>query len=190
MPFPKVITPPAEEPILAAAIKSELNLSASFTADDALITAKIKEARQEIENQYGISFVNQTLEEVFQYMSGAFCLSVAPLVSLDKFDYIEGGNTTYTDYSTTNFAEDTHSWPSVVAFIPSVSPPTVANILAPVKIRYTAGFGAAADDVPEDLIKALKYKVVGSYWSRLDQVRKTQYDTACERILRSYFNFQ
>lgn len=143
----KLIIGPSVEPITLAEAKTQCRVDTSD--DDMIITSFITAAREFAEHFTGRAFINQTWELALDgFPENEIELQHVPLVSITSIKYQDVNNAqqtvTSTDYTIDNYGISHFvllaygkSWPSTLG--------TANNVL----IRYVAGYGAAANNVPE-----------------------------------------
>jgi uncharacterized phiE125 gp8 family phage protein len=143
----KVITAPTIEPVSL----DEVKLCARIDSDveDTILLSWIKAARELAEGFQRRSYITQTLELTFDEFP---CLPMyiprPPLASISTVKYFDYQNTE-TSIALTDFIVDADSEPGRLDFAYNKLWPAVTlRPMAAVKIRYTAGYGAAASAVP------------------------------------------
>lgn len=154
-----VISQPAEEPITASEAKASPSLRVSVATDDTDITALIKTARMMAERYTLHALVTQTLELVLDgFPTGGIRLPMPPLQSVTSIKYIDTSEVEQTmdplDYS----VDDDSSVGLIVPAYGETWPTDVLDQVNAVRVRYVAGFGAAAA-VPEDIKSWIKIMV-------------------------------
>lgn len=167
-----VVTPPAVELWLAtdAEVGHHFRLD-SDAADTAYITALLAAARRHVERTTGLALITQTLKATYDRIPRERDLSLprAPLVSIGAVTYLDGDGATQTfssaSYTTANLGapgcygrlvlKSSADWPDA---------DTIAGAFA---VQFTAGFGTAATDVPEDLRLAVLWLAAWWYEQRL-----------------------
>lgn len=149
------ITAPALEPVTLAELKAHLNVTT--TDDDDLVTAKIAAARRYLEEATGLRFISTTLELTADaFPSGILTIPAGPVRSVTsvKYDDVNGAEQTFADYSvdlaTGRIKPGDNGWPST------------DSTLAAVRVRFVAGFGAIAADVPAALREGIMQ--LGAHW--------------------------
>ena len=154
-----IITPPALEPVTLAEMKAHLNLTT--TDDDDLVTVKIAAARRYIEEATGLRFISTTLELTADtFPGGILTIPAGPVQSetSGKYADADGVEQTFADYSadvaTGRIKPGDDGWPST------------ADTLAAVRVRFVAGFGATAADVPAALREAVMQLAATWYENR------------------------
>lgn len=136
------ITPPAEEPVTAALVKAHDRIDAS--AEDVWIESQIIAVRNYLEEILGRALVTRTLElQLDGWPVTPLKLPRPPLIAISSITYIPDGGTALTVPADTYLA-DTTIEPGQVHLAWNKSwPSAVLGQIAPVRIRFTAGYGAA-----------------------------------------------
>ncbi|MER2518567.1 MAG: head-tail connector protein [Candidatus Accumulibacter phosphatis] len=141
-----LITPPATEPVTLAQAKAHCRIDG--TADDALVGALIAAAREACEHKLGRPLITQTWERALEYFAGgAILLGKFKPLSIVSVNYLDdAGADTLLDpsaYTLDDATEPGYLLPAYGTSWPSARP--TANS---VRVRFTAGYGPAASDVP------------------------------------------
>ncbi len=141
----KLITPPTVEPITLAEARAHLRVTA--TDEDALITSLIAVARADAENELQRSLITQTREIARDDFPDAIELRFGPVIEVVsvKFDDVDGIEQTL-DPAT--YRLDTYRLTAWIVPDPDYSWPETRPHVNAVRVRYTAGYGPAAADVP------------------------------------------
>lgn len=157
----KVITPPAIEPVSLSDVKEWLRYTQ--TLQDARITALITTARTWVEDWTNRTLINTVYEFYTDALTNEIDINTS---TIDDTTVV----VTYTD---TDNAEQTLT--STLYGVDNISPINKifrepnqcypASIVKPngVKISFTAGFGVAQSDVPENFKTAI-YTIIGAYF--------------------------
>lgn len=138
----KLITAPAAEPITAAEIITKLGLTTgdvSTTDLDALITG----ARQWAEEYTARAFITQTWELALDVFSAAIEIPKPPVASITSIKYLDTAGIEQT-LASTEYSLDDYSQPAWVTLAYGKSWPDIRDVSNAVKVRYVAGYGAAA----------------------------------------------
>lgn len=159
----KLITDASEEPVTLA--EAKLQCKEDLTANDTLITELIKTARQQAEHRTGRALINQTWELILDaFPPGDIELAKVPAASITSIKYLDGASVEQTidpaNYGLDNYGirhwvipAAGYSWPAMLA---------AANA---VKVRFVAGYGAAAA-VPSSIKAWIKMAVATMYTQR------------------------
>jgi hypothetical protein len=169
----KIITPPSVEPITADEVKLHSHISHSI--EDGLIENWIKSARLTAEEFQRRSYIAQTLELSIDYFPKLpLLLPRPPLIWVQSIKYYDCADnevvlyeefdnpiTTTEDPGTpletnSDFIIDTDSDPGRICHAYGVTwPATTLREINSFKIRYLAGYGASASDVPANIKDAI-----------------------------------
>ena len=186
----KVVTPPAEEPLVLADCTAQLNSPPS--ADDSFITGLIGDAREYLENMTGRSFITQTLDVWFPRFLRKMDMPRPPLVSVESVKYLDtAGDEQTLDtavYRVNNKGDEKASillkygqaWPDIY-------PERDADDL--VTVRIVTGYGAAAA-VPRSIKRAMLLIVGDWYMNReavVPQIMLRQIPNGVHALLSDYF---
>lgn len=177
------ITAPSLEPVTLADQKLFMAVDAEVTIDDALITALIQAARRTVEQQTGLSLINQTFcltmptwfygsegdgpwpLSIFGqnprnpsiYASSRIALDRAPLVSITSVKYYPSdSDASLSTMSASDYIALTHTTPGAIELKTTASWPSLYVRSDAVQITFVAGFGTATTNVPANLIAAVK----------------------------------
>lgn len=168
----RVITAPAVEPV--SLTEAKIDLRVDHNADDDLIQSLIVAARQEAEELSRRALVNRTLE---LSLAGWPCdnlirLPFPPLVSVTSITYLSYANVPavmpIADYIAVTDVE-----PGVITLAyAKVWPTEQLRTVAPIRVRYVAGYGATAATVP-DRYKTLVRSLVAVRYENRDELSAT-----------------
>lgn len=151
----KVITPPAEEPITLA--EAKLHLRVDHADEDALIEALIAVAREKAEHLTGRALVTQTLEWISDVFPDCIRLWKTPLQSVTSIKYLDAAGNHQT-LSESAYWVDSDGAPARIVAVDGQSWPETSTQPNAVRVRYVAGYGAAAD-VPESIKQWMKLTI-------------------------------
>jgi uncharacterized phiE125 gp8 family phage protein len=135
----RLITAPAAEPVSVETAK--LHLRVDGTADDVLIAAYLKSARELGEGLARRAFVTQTLELVInEWPSGGILkLPRPPLQSVTSVKYLDVDKV---EHTWTDYVVDERSEPGAIIF--KSFPSDALFESGAIAVRFVAGYGAAA----------------------------------------------
>jgi len=169
----RIITPPSIEPVSLEEVK--LHTRISHDVEDDLLNNWIVSARKLAEDFQRRAFIAQTLEISFdEFPPMPIYLPHPPTIwvqSIKYYNYLNAVTTLYEDFynplTTTeepgtepdtndNFLIDEDNEPGRICFAYGCSwPSVVLRDMNAVKIRYVAGYGDSAEDVPETVRNAI-----------------------------------
>ena len=150
-----LITPPTVEPISLSEAKASPSLRVAVATDDTAITALIRSARIAAENYSLHVFITRTLELVLDgFPTGGIELLCPPIQSVTSIKYIATDGTEQT-LDPLLYSVDDDSSPGLTVPAYGKSWPATRDEVNAVRVRYVAGYGAAAD-VPEDIKTCIK----------------------------------
>lgn len=159
-----LITPPALEPVTLA--EAKLHCKVDSTDDDTLLAIYITSARAAAEHETGRALVTQTWE---------LLLDAFPCdeVELPKPNVLSITSVKYTD---TDGVEQTIGSPNYTFdnarltgwLLPAVDYawPSTQAVANAVRVRFTAGYGAAASDVPANVRHWMLMQIGAAYRNR------------------------
>ena len=181
-------TPNATLPETRAKAKLFARVDSSFTTDDALFDALVDAARLEFESATGRFLLDTVCVQRFDtFPPGGMTLARGPLVATSdvaSVTYIDGAGASQTVTSTDYDVINDRNPPRVVLAHGQTWPTPREQTFA-VTVTFTAGYGAAATDVPEIIKTALKMQVAHYYNHRDIEGRKPLVD-AVKRIADRY----
>ena len=124
--------------------------------DDDAILQKIIAARKQVEHDEGRSHITQTITlKMDRFPAGNFFTLPRPrLITVSSIKYIDEDETEQT-FAASKYVVDTFSEPGRVALASGEAWPTTYGEINDVEVIYTAGWGAAASDVPAETKEAI-----------------------------------
>ncbi len=145
----KLITGPAAEPISLAEAKSHLRVDSAD--EDSLISLLIASARQAAEHETGRSLVSQTLELVLDaFPTSEIVVPAAGVLSVASVKYL-GTDGIEQTLSGAAYVLDAEADPAYLLPAAGYSWPDTADAANAVRVRFLAGFGSSASDVPASI---------------------------------------
>lgn len=160
----RLITPPTLEPVTLP--EAKLHLRVNGAAEDALITALITAARQHAEHITERAFMTQTWELALDaFPSAEIRLPKPALLSIVSVKYDDAAGAEQT-LAPSAYTTDIHAQPGWLLPAANVSWPTTADAANAVRIRYTAGYGATAADVPSGIKSWMLLRIGALYRNR------------------------
>jgi uncharacterized phiE125 gp8 family phage protein len=158
----ELVTGPAVEPVTLDETKKFIRVE--HADDDALIDRLIIVARQECERRTGFALITQTWNLHLDEMPDRSWLYIPkpPLQAVEEFSYLDPNGLPVVvppeDYWVDTFSKpgrlEVGAWPSMSDWINTAV------------IRFVAGYGPAAEDVPEDKRQGMLLVVADLYEHR------------------------
>ena len=163
-----IVTPPAAEPVLIAALKSHMNIDSSFTDDDSYIETLQVVARRHVENITRRKLITQTWKLFLQGWppENYITLPFGQLQSVAHLKYTDS-NEDQSTFDSDDYSVDTDSDPGrvVLDYGKSWDGGTLWP-LNPLELQFVTGYGAAGSDVPDEILMAIKLLVSELYERR------------------------
>lgn len=165
----QTITGPSSEPVTLAETKTLLRVDGSD--EDALLSALIKTARVTVENQTRRALMNQTLELALDRWPAARQLIMPrpPLASVTSVSIIDTADIAVVWDVSQYIVETTGPTPRIV-LLPGAVWPALTRPAGGIRIRYVAGYGDIATDVPPPLAHAVLLLVAHWFENRVPVV--------------------
>lgn len=179
-------TPPAAEPLGLSEVKTFLRVDHSN--DDDLVTGLISSARQLCESYTGRSLITRSYSLYLDRWPGAassvwwdglregadiplyeraLTLPKPPLLAVSLINVYDFNNVA-TAFPAENYFVDTAGTPGRIVLTFGVSPPVSTRAANGVEVRFTAGYGTAAANVPAMLRQGMKQVIAHLYEHRGD----------------------
>lgn len=186
----KIITAASVEPVTLNEAKLHLKMD-GVTADDALIETLIEAARQSAEEYCGIKFIDTVVEDVFDRFpkggfqkNDCFYLMIGNVSSVDYVKYYDENGDLQT-WNASQYLVDNYRKQARICLMPNVTFPTYDSDRANgVLVRYNAGFGATAADVPAVIKQAILLIIGYLYNNREDKIKNLP--SLSEHLLQPY----
>jgi uncharacterized phiE125 gp8 family phage protein len=154
----RLITPAAAVLATTAELKAQVRLT--HDSEDTLLDRLIAAATRHVENRLRRALITQTwrltLDEWPCQMNGETVIYVPrpPLIAVSGITYLDGEGDEQT-LATSEYVVDTESHPGRITPAYGESWPTIYDQINAIKVTHTAGYGAAASSVPEDIRHAV-----------------------------------
>ena len=160
-----LIAGPAVEPVTLAEMRGYLRLD--DTAEDDIVNALIRTARQSVEAASGRLLIAQSWRVALDRWPDdrAVSLPVSPLVAVDGIRVFNAGGLPAV-VSPTLYQADAASDPARILIDPAA--PAPGRMLQGIEIDVRVGYGAAADTVPAPLRHAIRFLVARWFENRGD----------------------
>lgn len=142
-----LITPPQSEPVTADYVKRHSHII--HDVEDDLFAEWIKTGRELVETTTRRSLIEQVWELSFDtWPTLPIKLPRSPVSAITSIVYYDYENSS-TEINSENYQLDTSASPARVDFVYGYTLPSVTlRKTDAIKIRYTAGYGDSAEDVP------------------------------------------
>lgn len=163
------VTAPGVLPITLAEAKVQLRLESSDASEDTYLTMLISAAVEWGEAYTGRAFINRTLKFIFSDFPifNAVELPISPVSTVSAVKYLSAG--ALSTMPSTDWVVPSASRNAQVCLAAGKSWPTdLDDQRKNVTIEFTAGYGAAAGDVPAGIRMALLQFVGWAYTNRGD----------------------
>lgn len=164
---------PVAEPLTPADLGKHAVIDSDLvTADSDIISAYITQARSELEESSGLSFITQTWRmtlDRFPYWDSPMWIPRGPLQSITSLQYIDVDGITQTLVEGTDFRVDKDSKPPRI--VPTYGqrwPYTRFREIACVTIVAVCGFGNAGTNLPPNILQAIRMVAAYRYRFRED----------------------
>ena len=184
-----VATGPAREPLSIEDAKEHLRIDQHD--EDVWLLDAIKATRNRAEGMMGRALIAQTLEVALSGWPATRVIELPrpPLVSVTSVKYFDVDDAEFT-LAASNYIVDTRTTPGRLVLKSTASwPGTALRDVNGVIIRYVAGYGAEAADVPAEIRAAMKLWLGDMYEVRENSIVGTIISpapSAAEKLLLKY----
>lgn len=155
-----IITPPAVEPVTLMEAKSHVRVE--IADDDNLITALITTARESIEREIGRSMMTQTLRETVDGGRETIRLERAPVQAVTSVTLTDSNGTVSTIQPNQYVEAD-----GAMKYL--YGPWPIGRGFQAIQVDYLAGYGDAANDVPNPLKQAV-LMLIGHFYENREAI--------------------
>lgn len=157
----KLITPPDAEPVTKTEVETQLRLTAG--SEDTYLDTLIAAAREDCESFQNRAYITQTWELTLDgWPDFPLKVPMPQLISVTSIKYYDTEDVEVT-WASSNYFMDADSEPGRIGLAYNVTlPTTTLRPINGVKIRYVAGYGAAAN-VPQATKQAILL-LIGHYY--------------------------
>lgn len=157
----RLITVPTVEPVSLETAK--LFLRVDGTAEDSAITSLIVGARELCEEISRRAFITQTWEMIFNDWPRDLRIKLyrPALQSVTSVKYLDRNNV---EHTWTDYVVDNRSEPSLILFSSLPSSSLLAS--GAITVRFVAGYGSSADNVPQRIKDAILGIIAYRYENR------------------------
>lgn len=156
--------PPDLEPV--SLTEAKLHLRVDGTEDDALITTLIVAARRQAEHELGRVLITQTWQLTLdEFPAADIQLPMPSVLSIVDVKYLDPDGNEQT-VAPADYALDAATTPGWVLLASGASWPSTYAGANAVRVRFTAGYGPAAADVPANVVAWIKLQIGALYKHR------------------------
>lgn len=183
----RLVTAPTVEPLTLSEVKAQVRVTVAD--DDALLTSLIPVARERVEDVTSRQLLEATWDRFLDTWpcDGVIELPHPPLQSVEYIKYYDSAGTLQT-WTSSEYVVSAPSGPragrGTIRLAYNASFPTIQPRPDAIQIRYVAGYGDDAADVPAPLRQAMKLLIGDWYENREDEVIDRQI-TYVQRIVNS-----
>lgn len=162
-------TPPEIEPITLTEAKAHLRVDG--TAEDSLITGLIQAAREYAETYTNRALITQVWDYTLDYFpaSGVIELPKPPLQAVNSITYKDTAGNTQT-WDDDNYEVDTSEVFGRITPSYGIVWPSTQSTINAVTVRFTAGYGDCASDIPQSIKQGILMYIADLYDSRQSSV--------------------
>lgn len=174
--------PTAAEPVTLEEAKAHLRIT--HDADDDVINALIRAAREMCESDTGLALITRGYSLFLDaWDKDTLALPRPPLVAVARINVYDaqGGAA---EFPAASYAVDAAARPGRIAL--AGAPPAPGRALSGIEIEFTAGFGPAPEDVPQGLREGIKRLVAHLYMSRGDEGREAVLHSGAAVLFRPH----
>lgn len=154
-------------------VEAKAHLRVEVADDDALITALIMAASEDCEHRIGRSLTTQTWELTLPAFVDSITLLNGPVLAITSVKYYADSDGTDTTLNALTYTLDGNNEPSTLKPVYGTDWPAARAVGNAVRITYTAGYGAAENDVPKPL-KAWVLLRVGALYENRESINVGQ----------------
>lgn len=162
----QITTEPTVEPVTLAEAKLHLR-GVDHSDEDNLITSLIKAARQWCEEYQNRAYITQTITWKLDRFPREFIVPRPKLQSVTSIKYIDADGSEQT-LDSSYYNVDIYSEPARIALAYGQSWPLLRGDINSVEVIFVAGYGDAANDVPDKTKAAMKLLIAHLYEHRED----------------------
>jgi uncharacterized phiE125 gp8 family phage protein len=184
----KVVTAPAIEPVTLAEVRAQLSIPTADTSVDAIITRRIIEAREWVEEFCGRALISRVYEAAFDFFPPEIELLNPPAASVTSIKYLDVDGIEQT-IDSADYLLDIYREPGWVTVGYGKSWPTTRDVINAVKVQWVAGYGATTTSIPGPIREAIML-IVGHWMRYQPQVESgvsiTRIPYAVEHLLQTY----
>ena len=195
----RLITAPSALPVTLGEAKAHLNLQATTTTDDTLLTGLITAATRRVESMHQRRYGTQTWEWVRNEWPDRIRFPVTPVQSVNFVKYVDANSVVQTMDPSLYIVRSSYATKEIVAaasyywgwgptgFFPAPLMPWPWPVLGPaaepICIRFVCGYAdTSVDPIPENVKLAIKMLVAFWYTHRESSTSETLNDIMKELL--------
>lgn len=164
--FFEVTVEPSTEPVTADEVKEWARIDG--IDEDNFLESVITSVRKLVEKYICRALISQKIELVMDYWPGKVIeLPYSPVISIDSVVTLDEDDTATTYSSDNYYLQSTGGPDKLIIKQDSTNPENENRDYSGFKITYYAGYGTAADDVPQTIKDAIKMWVSEVYENRI-----------------------
>jgi uncharacterized phiE125 gp8 family phage protein len=166
----KLITPPEVEPVTLEEAKAHLRLNDD--SDDAYVSALITAARERVELFLRRALITKAFECALDSFPANQVIDLPrpPLQSVESIQYVDTAGTVQTLAPDDYVVDASSSEIGRVALAWNRFWPITRSSINSILIQFTAGYGDAAEDVPQTIRQGILIEISNLYENREDVV--------------------
>lgn len=182
-------SPSTELPVDLVEAKKHLRTD-DLSHEDSVIAAMVMAAARDIERQYGMAMLTQTVKEYWSAFpcaeSEPMLLRIQPVQGVASVEYLDENGLTQT-WDAEEWAWGGYNGATFIVPTPDSAWPATWKTPNAVTVTYVAGWGDGPESVPYNIAQALKLQVAASFERREDTPQAIA--RASENLLRPYFRW-
>lgn len=186
-------TSPIVEPLTLTQAKSYLRVTG--TDQDEVISRQIAAARDWAQAFMHRALISQTWDLVLDAFPSAIELPLGRTLSVAYIAYTDADGVTQTltgasssPVGSGEYQEDLTGTDGGVLLPPAGEawPAVQSGAIAPVRVRFTAGYGTTAAKIPADIVSGIEFRLADLYENRGQQDLRSGWTAVAETILRPH----
>jgi len=177
-----ITNPPEAEPLTLEEAKKHLRIT--HDADDGVINALIKTAREMCESHTRLALVARGCSLYLdRWEKEALEIPAPPLLEVLAI-IVHGADGGESEFPETSYTVDTHSRPGRILI--EGAPPQPGLPLGGIEIQFTAGFGDGPEDIPNSLREGMLRLIAHLYLNRGDAPETAIRNSGAAHLFQPY----